>query len=521
MAQSSIKKSIKNILLICLISTSLSCSQGKVDPLDRQTGLTRDEIRNTFFSNKTKANKDKSDKGIPKLSAIPQSSRMIVLPTPPKANDKQLISFSVTDQVPLKDVLIELAKSAKLDIDLDPTIEGGVIVNAKNRPLTEILDRICTMGNLRYSFANNLLHVERDLPFAKNYLVDFLIDGNIWAEVETNVKNIIDDDGSAADNAGGSVTSNKLSNMITVFASKKNHEKVASYLAQVRKNSSAQVLIEAKVVEVTLSDTYKTGIDWTWTGSPKTVLSQTGGGASGATTTGNPISLVLGNGSLFGGSITSTISALEEFGSVKAIASPRINALNNQKATLNFTKKLIYFTNEITSNTTTTNGVTAIQNVITSTQHDENTGTELTITPVIDLSSGEITLNVQPKITIKTDDAIQTVFDPSDSKKSIENKVPIINTRELNTIAKIQSGSILVIGGVMTEDTNNNDKGLPYLDNIPILGYLFKSVSKVASVTETVIFIKATIVRPDEGVTKYDREINDRFSSSSRPFLNP
>jgi len=515
-------KSIKHTLLISLMATLLGCAQSKIDPFDRQNGTTKADIRNTLYNNKSK--QDKASKPSAKDSPIPQSSRMIIIPTPPKLNNKQLISFSVTEKVPLKDVLIELAKSAKLDIDLDPTIAGGVIINAKNRPLTDVLDRICDMGNLRYSFNDNILHVKRDLPFAKNYLVDFLIDGNLWSEVETNVKAIIDDGGSTADSAGGSISSNKLSNMITIFASQKNHTKVAEYLKEVRKNSSAQVLIEAKVVEVTLSDNYKTGIDWTWTGSSSTSVSQISGGASGITdaTNPSPISLVLGNGSLFGGDLTSTVSALEEFGAVKAIASPRINALNNQKATLNFTKKLIYFTSEVSSNTTTTSSTGTTQNTVTSTQHDETTGTELTITPVIDLVTNEVTLSVQPKITIKSTDVEQTVIAPGvDGGDDITytNLIPIINTRELNTIAKIQSGSILVIGGVMTEDATNKDNGIPFLSRIPILGYLFKSTSRLSSVTETVIFIKATVVSPSDGVNKYDREINDKFSTTSRPFF--
>jgi general secretion pathway protein D len=516
-----IVKSIKNILLISLFFALLSCARGKVDPFDRQNGAKRSDITDTFYN---KSKKNKSDKSSENNSQIPKSSRMIALPSPPKLNDKQLISFSVTDQVPLKDVLIELAKSAKLDIDLDPTIAGGIIINAKNRPLTEVLDRICKMGDLRYSFNNNILHIERDLPFAKNYLVDFLIDGNLWTEVETNVKAIIDDGGSTSSSAGGSITVNKLSNMVTVFASEKNHKKVASYLEQVRKNSSAQVLIEAKVIEVTLADNYKTGIDWTWSGSPSTTISQVGAGASGIVdaTNPNPISLVFGNGSLFGGDLTSTVSALEEFGTIKAIASPRINALNNQKATLNFTKKLVYFTSEVSNNTTTSTGVNNVQNTVTSTQHEKDTGTELTITPVIDLSTNEVTLSVQPKITIKTGVVPQKVIVPGadgEDDQIIENDVPIINTRELNTIAKIQSGNILVIGGVMTEDSNNNDNGIPFLSRIPILGYLFKSTTRLSSVTETVIFIKATIINPSEGIGKYDREINDKFSGTSRPFF--
>jgi type II secretory pathway component GspD/PulD (secretin) len=522
MAQPIIKY-IKHTLLISLVATLLGCAQGKIDPLDRQNGTTKSEIKDTFYNNKTKQDKDKNgktSKASAKDSLIPQSSRMITIPTPPKLNTKQLISFSVTDQVPLKDVLIELAKSAKLDIDLDPTIEGGVIISAKNRSLTEVLDRICTMGNLRYSLDNKVLHIERDSPFAKNYLVDFLIDGSLWAEVETNVKAIINDGGSTADSTGGSISSNKLSNMITVFASKKNHKKVANYIEQVRKNSSAQVLIEAKVIEVTLTDNYKTGIDWSWAGGSSTKISQLSGGASGVFdgTNPNPISLVFGNGSLFGGNLTSTVSALEEFGAVKAIASPRINALNNQKATLNFTKKLIYFTSEISSNTTTTNGVSDVRNTVTATQHEKDTGTELTITPVIDLVTNEVTLSVQPKITIKTDEVTQTVVNPTDNSV-IENLIPIINTRELNTIAKIQSGSILVIGGVMTEDSNNSDNGIPFLSRIPVLGLLFKSTTRLSAVTETVIFIKATIINPSDGVNKYDRELNDKFSSTSRPFF--
>ena len=154
--------------------------------------------------------------------------------------------------------------------------------------------------------------------------------------------------------------------------------------------------------------------------------------------------------------------------------------------------------------------------------HEVPTGTELNITPVIDLASGEVTLSVQPKITIKSDEVKQIVSIPqgtAGTTKEITNLIPVINTRELNTIAKIQSGSTLVIGGVMTEDTTNNDNGVPFLSRVPILGYLFKSVSKVSSTTETVIFIKATIIGPREGVSKHDRDLDDNFSSSARQFF--
>ena len=531
MAKILTNKLLKNTLLpIFLIATISGCAQGKTDPFDRQTGTTREEVKDVFFGNKAKTEAaKKSSSNAPSNSvAIPQISRMVSIPSLPKTNNEKLISFSVTDQVPLKDVIIELAKVAKLDIDLDPSIDGGVIVNAKNRPLTEILDRICDMGSLRYTLENNVLHVERDLPFAKNYLVDFLINGNLWGGVETNVVSLIADTGAGAkSSAGGSVSSNKLANTMTIFASQKNHIRVKNYLDSVRKHSSAQVLIEAKVVEVALSDTYKTGIDWTFTQKGETsaapLLKQSGGGNSGSIA--GAITLLMPKGNLFGSSLNTTISALETFGVVKTISSPRVSALNNQKSYLNFTHKLPYFIYSATQTdaVTSATGTTPAKITITSTLNTELTGVDLNITPTIDLVSGEITLDVQPKITSSSTNASSDVqLSDKDGKLFIvaTNKIPIVDTRELKTIAKIQSGSVLVIGGVMSESTTNEDSGIPFLQSIPILGYLFKSTSKVSKVIETAIFIKATIIGTGDGVNKYDRKLNDTFTSSDRPFFN-
>ena len=509
----------KTILVLLAILILSGCAQGKVDPYDRQTGVSREEIKKSFFASAEERRKKREEREKSSstnyyfknngIGSIPKPSQMVAIPAPKKFEKKELISFSVTEEVPLKDVLIELAKAANLDLDLDPSISGGIIINARNRPLTEVLDRVSELGNLRYSLRDNRLHVQRDDPYSKNYSVDYLIDGNIWEEVQSNINSLISEN-------SGSITSNKLANMMTIFATSKDHKKIVEYLREVKKHSSAQVLIEAKVIEVTLNDKYETGIDWSWLGSGETQISQSGG----ANTASDPIQLVLNGKSLFGGSLTSTITALEEFGTVKAIASPRINALNNQTATLNFTKKLVFFTTDISTDSTTTSGVSNETSTITSTLNEETAGTELSITPAIDLLNDEITLNVEPKITIKTEDVEQPVFDPNDASVILTtNLIPVINTRELKTVARVKSGNILVIGGVMTEETSNVDSGVPFLSRIPLLGNLFKSVSKNAAVTETVIFIKAQIIRPDEKLNDYDINLHDNFTSSSRPFL--
>lgn len=519
---------LANITLLTLVA---GCSQGRVDPFDRQTGVTREEIKNAMYGDRTKKNAKKDEPKNSSVPAIPQTSiprpsRIIAIPSLPKEKADKLISFAVTEQVPLKDVLIELAKAAKLDVDLDPTIDGGVIVNAKNRPLSEVLNRVCEMGNLRYTLKNGRLHVEKDLPFAKNYLTDYLIDGALWADVERNIVALITGEGGAA--ASGSVSSNKLANIMTVFASQKNHVKVAEYLESVKKHASAQVLIEAKVVEVTLSDDYRTGIDWSWVRNGREITQTAGGPVSGGTTdTTDPLTVIIpSQSSIFGGNISASITALEEFGTVKAISSPRINTMNNQKATLNFTQKLVYFTNDTSSNSTTSTAGTNVQNTVTSTKNEEPTGTELTITPSIDLENNEITLYVNPKITVQSGEVTQTVLVPDTNSETGEfteltNQIPIINTRELTTVAKIKSGSVLVIGGVMNENTTNTDSGIPFLNRIPVLGYLFKSTVKNSEVNETVVFVKATIIGTSDGVGKYDRDLNDTFSSRSRSIFTP
>ena len=510
MPYSVLQKSIKNILIILLVTVLLGCTKNKINQFDLQTGYSKDDLKKTLFTNKNKA---KSENKIPSSSSIPKSSNMIILPSMQRANNQQLISFSITDTVPLKDVLIELAKSAKLDLDLNPNIDGGVVINAVNRPLTEVLDRICDMGKLRYSLVGNVLHIEQDKPYSKHYPVDFLIDGKLWGEVESNIMAIISE---TSGGEGGSISSNKLSNMMTIFASQKGHKKIVEYLEKIKKSSSAQVLIEAKVVEVSLNDTYKTGIDWNWAGDGKAKVSSANN-VSGNTA----IQMILGSSNLLGGTINSTISALEQFGVVRAISSPRLNALNNQQAKLNFTKKLVYFTNDVATTVAGAgiSGSGVSQNSVVSTMHEENTGTELTITSSIDLVTNEITLDVKPKITISTDSVKQIIANPIDPAHPLENEIPIINTRELNTIAKIKSGSVLVIGGLMGESSNNVDSGVPFLSRIPILGYLFKSVSRDTSITETVIFIKATIIDNDN-ISTYDRDLENKFSASKRPFFN-
>lgn len=539
-----LQKSLNLALLGAFSIAALSCAQGRVDPFDANSGLTRSEVEDALIRKKDK--KTESEKAGKKSSLkniTPKISSLVMAPPPPVLGGDKIISFSVSDQIPLKDILIELGRVANIDVDIDSSVSGSIIINAKDRPLKEVIDRIATLGDLRYSYKNGVLFFEKDWPYMKNYYVDYLIAGKLWGEVETNIKAVLEANdnfsNNSADNAEADpatankinlapFSSNKSAGIISVFANDKQQLAVAKYLKDVEKYASAQVLIEAKVVEVTLSKDFASGINWGWTDNNNGAAS---GGWKIFENSIAPITTVdsfgIGSqttpyvGAVFGlnSSLTATVKALEQFGTAKAISSPRITTMNNQNATLNFSENLIYFT--ISTSASTVAGLNNPTTVaaVTATKNEVPIGVQLSITPSINVATNEVTLDVQPTLSVNSG---RTVADPSVNPltgQSLGNKIPIIKTRTLKTLAKIQSGNILVIGGLMSDTTTDNEIGIPFFARIPVLGYLFKSSSKSTQVVETVIFIKATIVDSSGHASKEDRDLQENFDVNKRKFF--
>lgn len=526
-----LKRIIGKILVSSLVIALLSCAQNKVDPIDSDVGMTYNDFRKALIKDRKKEQEEKEESNKTRV-AIPKVSKLIVSPPPPKIGGDKTITFSVTDQVSLKDVLIELGRVAKIDVDIDPRISGGIILNAKNRPLKEVIDRIATLGKLRYSYKNGILFFEPDAPYIKNYFVDFLSDSALWDSVSLGITGIIDANRNNSTNtttedssfgttttttASSSVTINKPAGMLSIYATRSQHEDIAKYLSEVNRVASAQVLIEAKVVEVTLNNDYQTGIDWSWLEAGKSF--STSGSLGDSTPVFQatiPKVKLLG----LGGNLSASVKALEKFGTARSVSSPRVNAMNNQKASLDFSEKLIYFTLSVgTSQSASTTGTASVvTSTVTATKNEVDVGVKLDITPSINLDTEEITLNLNPQLST---DSGETALDPSVNPSTgdpLNNEIPIIRTRQLTTTAKIQSGSVLVIGGLMSETASNTDNGTPFFQRIPILGNLFKYVSKSTSTVETVIFVKATIVNNATPPSKYDRDFYDKFTIDKKQF---
>src|SRR5262249_965154 len=125
-------------------------------------------------------------------------------------------------------------------------------------------------------------------------------------------------------------------------------------------------------------------------------------------------------------------------------------------------------------------------------------GIILTLQPSINLDSDEVTLNVRPTLSrvveFVPDPAVAFLASQAASTSGISNQVPVVEGRELDSILKLKSGQVMVIGGLMEDKNINTDSGLPGVSRVPFLGNFFKGVDKQNNLRELVIFIRATIV---------------------------
>jgi MSHA type pilus biogenesis protein MshL len=282
---------------------------------------------------------------------------------------------------------------------------------------------------------------------------------------------------------------NQESGIIGVRATYKQHQDIQAFLDEVLNSARRQVLIEATIAEVKLSDRYQAGIDWA-------ALNDNIESSTGVVQEFNDISLrtppafalTLFDADTNGQAVQSTLRALGTFGDVRIMSSPKVMALNNQTALLKVVDNLIYFTTEVNiDNSGDSGALTTFETTVNSVP----VGFVMSVTPYIN-DQDSVTLNVRPTISRVVD----KVRDPNPSLVQVDvfNEIPVIQVRELESMLKVGSGDIAIIGGLMQDDVNNVSKGVPLLSRIPYLGALFRYDDDKSEKTELVIFIKPIVI---------------------------
>ncbi len=511
---------------------------------------------------------------------------------PPKPKAKEQLYSIVVYDTPVKEVLFAIARDSKLNIDIHPSIQGRVTLNAVDQTLPAILERLSKQVDLTYKIQNNVLTIAPDQPVLRTYKIDYVnmtrdttgfigADGQIssasqssgaggtvsssagngannssrtsvksesqshfWDTLEKNLKDILAEtdkeiqytrraslqktsqktkNGQSSKNAEAEITSmadakleqeadanefktllaatvivNREAGIVNVRATNKQHEKIQEFIDKVMISAQKQVLIEATIVEVTLRDGYKAGIDWSRLGSIGStgfVFSQALGPQVGTLVNAATINRDSNSSGIIAGyvngsrGILSSVQLLEQFGNTKVLSSPKLMVLNNQTAVLKVVDNLVYFTvqSQISQSASGQAG-TNLQSV-TTTPNTVPVGVVMSVTPQIN-DTGSVNVNVRPTIT----SLIRYVQDPNPQIPT-NSGIPEIRTREMESLLKINSGNIAILGGLMQDEVKNNTDSVPGLGKIPAVGKVFQGKNDSSSKTELVIFLRPTVIK--------------------------
>lgn len=475
----------------------------------------------------------------------------------PKKVPEKLYSFYARD-LNVQDILLAFSKETDYNIVIDPELTGKVTIDLKRITLKEALDAILTPLGWTYRIENKFIKIMRPEMETRLFTLNYLstrrtgkreiyastggglqtpvIPGqqtttsvpggrtgysdlvsidemDLWRELQRGLEAIIFgstevkkdmDTGkeiwTRVDEKGKKLVINKSTGVILVTDYPNNLNKVASYLETMEGSSHRQVTIQAKILEVILSDENKEGINWKVIQGLPRAINLSWGLTNRAGTTGYPGvygGFTLGDTTTttidtpgtfkikpFGGTLaigagevalSDIIQAISEQGDVKVLSSPTISTLNNQKAIIRVGNQDVFF---ITGAIATQTTVTQVIQPMTI-----DVGIILDVTPQI-AEDGTIIMNIHPSITEKTGEKVTP-----DGRTTF----PLLSVRETDTTVRVRDGQTIIIAGLMQEKNEEAYIGVPVLDSIPLLGGLFRYRTQKKRNSELVIMITPTI----------------------------
>jgi MSHA type pilus biogenesis protein MshL len=290
----------------------------------------------------------------------------------------------------------------------------------------------------------------------------------------------------AAEDKAQEIVVNAMAGTVTVLATERQHHLVQQYLDSVQSSVQRQVLIEATIAEVQLSQTYQAGINWQQ-------LANNGSGFrfQQETMTADVLAtaprIVIGFGNILS-DFNISIRMLEQFGNTRVLSSPKLMALNNQTALLKVVDNVVYFTVQSSQTTTGATGSNVIS-AVTTTPNTVAVGVVVSVTPQVH-EDGNVTLTVRPTISRVN----RFVRDPNPTL-TVPNLVPEIAVREMESVLQLTSGQTAILGGLMQDDVQRNRDQLPYAGNLPRVGDLFAYRNENVTKSELVIFIRPIVVK--------------------------
>ncbi len=449
----------------------------------------------------------------------------------------KFFTFSA-DQVPLKAVLYAIANDTGMNLIVAPDVNPDILITANfnNTPVEDALKVVTDLAGVYYKIKGNIIYIKGSVT--KSFHIPYVhtkssfnsklggdvlggavqtgggggyggttggtaggttgsgstsISGDFsltyenpeeindfFAQIENGLKEILkdeDDNGFSASRAKSSFTLNKFTGTLVVTTSKHKMKKVEKFLQKILSEVKKQVLIEAKIVEVTLSDGYQYGINWS-----ALLRNVSGATISLRQTLALPSSY--GEIVVAGLDFNTVINALSNTGKIETLSNPRIRVLNGQTALISSGVVVPYWEKQITTlgTTTVTQSVMYIRRSVLS-------GVLLGVTPYIE--NNHILINIVP-VSTKIEGIKQLV-----DNNEVVAEAPILNIKEAGTIIKVKDGDLIIIGGMINTEKRTEEDKIPFLGDIPVFGNLFKSKRVYNEKKELIIFLKPRIIKFD------------------------
>ncbi len=431
-------------------------------------------------------------------SALPESPP----PFPPSLGP--LYSFRA-QELPIIDALALFARSNHLNIVAGPEITGTVTVDFHHLPLEQAMSAILEAHGYYWEHHKNLIQVRQFKT--KTLTIDYirLIRGGtgenraqmnsgsgggsgsssqdtgqitvnqqdeikFWEELEKQIQTLMSKD--------GRLVINRLSGTIHISDWYQRVDEIDHFIKTVHQALYRQVKIEVRIYEVNLNDNYSLGIDWTKINFL---------GTSGNFALSNIITAPFGGFipkaatttiSFADGSFDGVLEALQEQGDLRVVSQPQVVTLNNQPALIKVATDQPFFTSTVSQGTAGTG------NIITEQVRSVTVGLVLSVTPQIS-EDGWIMLDVTPIIS-RLREIVPSPQDTADA--------PVLDIKQSSALVRLKDGEMVILGGLIQEESSETERKVPILGDIPYLGRLFKGTYTVKSKSELVIFISPTII---------------------------
>lgn len=305
-----------------------------------------------------------------------------------------------------------------------------------------------------------------------------------------------------ADLGGIRVMADELNNSVLIWGTPAEYERIEASLRKLDVPPT-QILIEASIIEVTLNDSLRYGLEWTFNNSNHGGYSGAGSVSGGSTSLTGNVGEALASGFTYTvrnslGNVRAVLNALSSKTDLKVVASPSLMVLDNHTASINVGTQQPYQTGSTFTGSES--------NVITSSIEYKDTGVNLSVTP---------TANAGNMVTMSVD---QTVTDVGPQDEVTKQRSFL--QRQVSSRVAVRSGETIVMGGLIQENTSAGRSGVPLLHDLPVVGHLFGSTNKTGARTELLVVITPRVVRTDIDIRSVTNSLRDQMVGL-RDVVNP